>query len=107
MAQSVSKPSVNAPNPPRVRVNTGGMSRAWLVDWLFKNLTLLFALTTILLILSIAYMLYRESLLHLHHSGAGFYTGKVWDPVAPDEGKPTGSLFGALPFIYGTLLTSF
>jgi phosphate transport system permease protein len=83
------------------------MSRAWLVDWVFKNLTLVFALTTILLIVSIAFMLYRESLSNIHHSGVGFYKGKVWDPVAPEEGKPTGNLFGALPFIYGTLITSF
>jgi phosphate transport system permease protein len=31
--------------------------------------------------------------------GFGFLTGKTWDPVAEQ--------FGALPFIYGTVLTSF
>src|SRR5438034_1372856 len=100
MEQSLSKPSSdNSTGPARIKIHLTGLSRARLVDWLFKNLTLLFALTTLLLICSIAWMLYRESLLNMQHSGAGFYSGKVWDPVAPDEGKPTGNLFGALPFI--------
>jgi phosphate transport system permease protein len=42
--------------------------------------------------------LFRNSALSRHEFGWSFLTTQVWDPVA--------GRFGALPFIYGTLLTS-
>ena len=83
-----------------------GVRRAQLTDWVFKNLTLCFALSTVLLILAIAFSLYLTSRANIHHTGARFLTGTTWDPAAPDALKPVGNLFGAVPFIYGTLLTS-
>ncbi|HZP80952.1 MAG TPA: phosphate ABC transporter permease subunit PstC, partial [Chthonomonadaceae bacterium] len=83
-----------------------GVRRAQLTDWLFRNLTLGFALSTALLILAIAFSLYLTSRANIHYTGARFLTGTTWDPAAPDALKPVGNLFGALPFIYGTLLTS-
>jgi phosphate transport system permease protein len=42
--------------------------------------------------------LVRQSRLSLHAFGWGFFTGSNWDPVVGD--------FGALPFIYGTIVSS-
>jgi phosphate transport system permease protein len=50
----------------------------------------------VLLILAI---LIFQSKLSLHQFGFGFFKSTAWDPVAGD--------FGALPFIAGTLITSF
>jgi phosphate transport system permease protein len=46
----------------------------------------------------IVFELFRNSALSRHEFGWSFLTTQVWDPVA--------GRFGALPFIYGTLLTS-
>lgn len=54
----------------------------------------------VLLILSLMfYELVRNSFLSLVKFGPGFIVGRTWDPVFEN--------FGALPFIYGTLVTSF
>jgi len=52
-----------------------------------------------LLVAAIAFELYRTSRLSVHKFGFGFWATKVWDPVAGD--------FGAWPFIWGTLYSSF
>jgi phosphate transport system permease protein len=46
----------------------------------------------------IVFELFRNSALSRHEFGWSFLTTQVWDPVA--------GRFGALPFIYGTLITS-
>ncbi|HLK55861.1 MAG TPA: phosphate ABC transporter permease subunit PstC [Chthonomonadaceae bacterium] len=90
--------------PPIVR--SGGFGKAQVTDWLFTNATRFFALTTVLLIVGIAFALYWISRDNIHHNGLQFLTTTKWDPIPPDEDKPHGNLFGALPFIYGTLITS-
>lgn len=81
--------------------------RAFWSDWIFRNLTLLFALSTVACILGIALTLFLAARANFAHSGLHFFRTTTWDPVAPDVDKPTGNLFGVLPFVYGTLVTSF
>lgn len=67
-------------------------------DRLFRRLTLTFGLSIIALTLLIAYELYRHSILSIEKYGWSFFWRSTWDPVFQD--------FGALPFLYGTLVTS-
>jgi phosphate transport system permease protein len=73
------------------------MSAGW-GDWLFENLTLVFALSILVIATAIAWQLFKNSSLARHAFGWSFLTKQIWDPVAED--------FGALPFIFGTLVSS-
>jgi phosphate transport system permease protein len=68
-------------------------------DRLFKGSTLVAALSVLAIVLLILTELYSQSELSIHQFGFKFFTSSNWDPVAGD--------FGALPFIYGTLVSSF
>lgn len=67
-------------------------------DFVFKNLTLLFALSIVVIAAGIFWELWRNSVLPRQAFGFSFLTKQIWDPVAED--------FGALPFIFGTLVSS-
>ncbi len=78
-------------------------------------MTLMFALSSVLIIVGIAVTLFHASSLSFAHSGMAFYTlsgvhtgsaSVYWDPVAPDSDKLIGDIYRAAPFIYGTLVTS-
>src|SRR5690242_10701741 len=60
--------------------------------------TCLFASAIIVITALLFIELYRSSALSREKFGWNFLTGSTWDPVALE--------FGALPFIYGTLVTS-
>jgi phosphate transport system permease protein len=60
--------------------------------------TLFFATTVLAVTLFLVWELWTHSALSRAKFGFHFLTGTNWDPVAAD--------FGALPFIYGTLLSS-
>ncbi len=68
------------------------------MDRLFRALTFIFALAVLALAALIAFELYRNSVLSQKAFGWSFLTRQIWDPVEED--------FGALTFIYGTLITS-
>jgi phosphate transport system permease protein len=68
-------------------------------DRLFEKTTAFFAFGVLFLAVLLFALLVRESLPALRKFGAAFLTTKTWDPVAES--------FGALPFIYGTLVSSF
>src|SRR5256884_2683700 len=68
-------------------------------DRLFRWLTLLMALAVFALILIIGYELAHGSHLALRKFGWRFLAQSDWDPV--------NESFGALPFIFGTLVSSF
>jgi phosphate transport system permease protein len=76
-----------------------GTRRRNLGDWIFKNITLLFALALLSLVFLMAYEMADGSKETIAKFGLSFLTGKVWDPVSGE--------FGALPFIFGTMLSSF
>jgi phosphate transport system permease protein len=67
-------------------------------DVFFRNLTLVSALLVAALLLGILVSLFRGSLPAFQKFGWGFLSGREWNPVTEE--------FGALPDIYGTLVTS-
>ena len=74
-------------------------ARANIKDFLFEKTTALFALCVLTLTLLLFGLLVRESLPAIRKFGAAFVTGTTWDPVFEE--------FGALPFLYGTVVSSF
>ncbi len=64
----------------------------------FRVLTLLCALAILAVVLGVAVVLVLQSGLSLHTFGWSFLVNRTWDPVAKK--------FGALPFIYGSVVTS-
>src|SRR6202049_770374 len=77
--------------------------RAWLrrmlgADEIAHLITLIAAATLLLITALLVYQLWVLSAEARAKFGWSFFVTKTWDPVAGD--------FGALPFIYGTLVTS-
>ncbi|MGA7862143.1 MAG: phosphate ABC transporter permease subunit PstC [Thermoplasmata archaeon] len=69
-----------------------------LIDNLFHSLTAFVAIGILALLATFIVVLFEASKLSLARFGWGFIVGSRWDP--------THQIFGALPFIYGTLVTS-
>jgi phosphate transport system permease protein len=67
-------------------------------DEIARLITFIFAATVVLFTLLLVYELWINSALPRHKFGFDFFVTRVWDPVT-DE-------YGALPFVYGTLVTS-
>jgi phosphate transport system permease protein len=67
-------------------------------DFVFKNLTRLFAIMVFSLVFLMAFEMYRGSRLTIDKFGWSFLTTSTWDPVQ--------GVFGALPFIWGTVVSS-
>ena len=65
----------------------------------FKRTLVGIGLLLILLTLGFFLTLVHQSMPSIKALGFGFLHGKVWDPV--------NDIFGAYPFLLGTLLTSF
>ena len=84
--------------PSAVRQFLNQKSSGKVPDGAFGGLMLVCALSIFLIVLLIVFVLVRDSRLSLHAFGFKFFTGTVWDPVSGD--------FGALPFIYGTVVSS-
>jgi phosphate transport system permease protein len=83
---------------PRSRPNE--LVKLWRdADRITHLVTLLFAASVFLVTVLLVYELWTHSAGTRHKFGFSFLTGRMWDPVAEQ--------FGALPFIYGTVLTSF
>ena len=61
-------------------------------------LTLLAAASILLVTVLLVFQLYVNCALPRHKFGLEFFLGRTWDPVSGD--------FGALPFVYGTLVSS-
>ncbi len=89
--EAVTLPTVAA--PARHRIAPGLLG-----DRLFRFSTALLALLVLALLLGFAIVLAMESRLSLVKFGLSFFTSTNWDPVNEE--------FGALPFVYGTVVTS-
>jgi phosphate transport system permease protein len=78
-------------------------------DRLFKVLMLLCALSIFVIVALIAYQLIDKSNLNWAHSGLKFFYTAAKDPVTgqPVYWDPVNGNFSAIPFIYGTLVSSF
>ncbi len=68
-------------------------------DFIFEKLTLLFAVLVFSLVVVMGYEMYTSSALSINKFGWNFLFNSTWDPVM--------EVFGALPIIYGTLVSSF
>jgi phosphate transport system permease protein len=90
-------PPSTAPSLVREFLNNRGSGR--LADASFATVMLLCALSIFGIVIFILGILVIHSRLSLAAFGWKFFTRQAWDPVSGD--------FGALPFIYGTLATSF
>ncbi len=86
------------PAPSGVRQFLDGRGGGSGADGLFGGLVLACALSIIAIVVMIIWVLIANSSLSLHAFGWKFFIRSAWNPVSGD--------FGALPFIYGTLMTS-
>ena len=88
-----------APEGPAVRSTIDRMAPASSFgDKVFKWLTLAMALAVVALVFLVGWQLARGSSLAIRRFGFHFLATSTWDPVAEQ--------FGALPFIYGTAVSS-
>jgi phosphate transport system permease protein len=67
-------------------------------DLVFRALVATFAATVLVVVAAMAFEMARTSFPSLPHFGLGFVVSSAWDPVRDS--------FGALPFIYGTVVSS-
>ena len=88
----------NTPRWPTGRALSNRRARPRIGDPLFKLTTGLFAVSIAGLAVLIVVEMARGSALPFQRFGFGFLTRSIWDPVAEE--------FGALPFIYGTAVSS-
>ncbi len=70
-----------------------------LPDAVFRALILLTAVSVFAIVVFVVWELVDKSRLSLHQFGIGFFYGHDWDPV--------NDQYGAMPFIFGTLVSSF
>ncbi len=68
-------------------------------DRIFHVILVICGLAIVALVVLVGFELYKGSVPALNQFGWRFFIGRNWDPVAGD--------FGALTFIYGTLVSSF
>jgi phosphate transport system permease protein len=93
-------PPAQAPGPPSpIRVFLSKRGSGSVPDGIFSALMLVCACSIFAIVIFIAAILIARSKLSLAQFGLKFFSSQEWDPVS--------GVFGALPFIYGTLATSF
>jgi phosphate transport system permease protein len=91
MAKPAPAPRAPLPRPGRFR---------HLGDVLFRALCQAAAVLVIVIALLLALVLLWRSWLAIQGIGTRFFVDTIWDP------EPTHRLFGALPFVWGTVITS-
>jgi len=69
-----------------------------LADRLFRYAMLACGLSVIAIVVLIVFELFQGSRLAINEFGLKFFVGSAWDPVSGE--------FGALPFVYGTVVSS-
>jgi phosphate transport system permease protein len=106
------QPSPSQPSPPEpsvVRRYLLARGNSAVADRLFKVVMLLCALSIFVIVALIAYQLIDKSQLNWAQSGLKFFYTAAKDPVThqPVYWDPVNGNFSAIPFIYGTLVSSF
>ncbi len=96
---SASPPGPASTGPSAIREYLSKRGSGALADTTFAAVMLICACSIFAIVIFIFAILVIHSHLSLIQFGWKFFTRQAWDPVAGD--------FGALPFIYGTLATSF
>jgi phosphate transport system permease protein len=79
----------------RLKLSNGQLK--W--ETIFRRILIAMSILLVVIILGVLATLIVESLPTIKTLGIGFLWGKIWDPVS--------NIYGAYPFLVGTLLTSF
>ena len=74
------------------------LSRLWEGDEIARLITFVFAASVVLVSILLVVELWHDSVLARHRFGLSFFRTSIWNPIEGD--------FGALPFIYGTVVTA-
>ena len=99
MSRTVIQERGAAPELPLSRVMPfSGVRPGW-GDRVFRRLTRWAALSLVVIVLGLAAVMVRAALPSIHAFGWSFLATSKWNPVT--------EVFGALPLIYGTLVSSF
>jgi len=100
--QPESKPEGTGEQPARKLVvisrSMPSPREGWLADTTFRSLVFACAISLLVIVGLILYELVRQSSLSRHQFKLSFITTSMWNPVSGE--------FGALPFIYGTVVSS-
>ncbi|HEY6389543.1 MAG TPA: phosphate ABC transporter permease subunit PstC [Candidatus Acidoferrum sp.] len=94
----MSTASTTLPSAGPVAGSRSFLSRLRDGDEIVRLITSLFAGSVVFITLLLVFELWQGSVLPRHKFGLAFFVTRVWDPVFDQ--------FGALPFIYGTVVTS-
>lgn len=94
----MSTSSINVPSAGPIAGSRSFLSRLRNGDEIARLVTFLFAASVVLITVLLVYELWIGAAVSRHKFGLGFFFTRVWDPIAEQ--------FGALPFIYGTLVTA-
>jgi phosphate transport system permease protein len=94
----VATTTTTVPNAGPVASSRSFLSRLREGDEIARLITFLFAASVVLVTLLLVFDLWQGSVLPRHKFGFNFFRTSVWDPIFDQ--------FGALPFIYGTLVTA-
>jgi phosphate transport system permease protein len=94
----VATPSIHVPSAGPVAGSRSFLSRLRNGDEIARVVTFVFAASVVLITLLLVLQLWTDSALPRHKFGLSFFVTRVWDPIAEE--------FGALPFIYGTVMTA-
>jgi phosphate transport system permease protein len=94
----MSTASTTVPNAGPVAGSRSFLSRLREGDEIARMITFVFAASVVILTVLLVFELWNGSSLARHKFGLAFFVTRVWDPVFEQ--------FGALPFIYGTVVTS-
>lgn len=94
----MSATSTNLPSAGPITVSRSFLSRLRNGDEIARAVTFLFAASVVVITILLVYELWIQSALPRHKFGFSFFITRVWDPI--------GEQFGALPFIYGTVVTA-
>jgi phosphate transport system permease protein len=90
--------AVGVASPSEIRNFLQAKSSGRIADGVFTGVMVLCALTIFAIVVLIIYVLVSHSQLSIKAFGWHFFATQTWDPVSGD--------FGALPFIYGTVVSS-
>lgn len=94
----MSATSTSLPSAGPVAGSRSFISRLRDGDEIARLITFVFAATVVLISILLVLELWHDSAMPRHKFGLSFFRTTTWDPI---EGQ-----FGALPFIYGTLVTA-
>jgi len=99
LAQAATQRKTFAVSSALARIRQSHPRSSRIPDAVFKVLILLTAASVFAIVVFVLWELIDKSRLSLHQFGLGFFVGHEWDPV--------NDQYGAMPFVYGTLMSSF